>query len=823
MKTKFLFVTFLTFFITSQLLAQWTTITGRGRDIGVSANGTTVWCLGWDAVPGGYSINKWNGSSWERKQGGAIRLDVDPQGNAWCVNFDGLIFKWEGNDWKTLEGRGRDIGVGADGTVWCLGWDIVPGGYSINKWNGSSWQRIHGGAVRIDVDPNGNAWGVNDQGLIFYWKNNDWVTIGGQGRDIGVGANGQVWLVGWNKAGSDYTVHKWTGSYWTNEAGGLTNISVGKDEVWGVNSNGAIVKQNIGKIKEAPLKITVQSMNLSLLDQKQQAIWAKKVDSVSTVPIFGDDCDDTQKTFNKTLVSYARTVVSTNTFADFLRRRMKELYIGCTNDPYANDDFETQYQKVLSACRAPLLIKINCTGGAGNASAGIGTYDNDWRKIPEFSWGGWFQDKSQCAIQNNCTYAPFPWPYTQAAGIIWHELMHQYGYGHGANNSDQNNIAKTACGIPSTNTSWNFQRNTIPYIVGNCIEEILDISHKTCGGLKNCPSSDQIKIVDIVGGNTCSCVTDPVKATASNVQTAWRYCNKCQSMFYDGYNSKGTCSVGGGHSASSYNFILPYNVKESNTIQAQWRFCDQCYNMFFDGYPDKGACAATYRHEELGEHEAEGFNFVLSYNIPENQAAQALWRYCSKCSMMFYNGYPKKGICTKGGEHVASGYNFVLTHDLPTVPPFNSYQKAWRYCTKCFVLYYDGYPQKGTCAGGGGHIAAGYNFNLPHDIPATPNTQAAWRFCRKCNGMFFDGYPQKGACPGTAKRIIYGGHHAQGYNFTLTHDVPSVPPFNTYQAAWRYCSKCKSMFYDGYPQKGVCISGGSHTALGYNFVLNYKP
>lgn len=38
---------------------------------------------------------------------------------------------------------------------------------------------------------------------------------------------------------------------------------------------------------------------------------------------------------------------------------------------------------------------------------------------------------------------------------------------------------------------------------------------------------------------------------------------------------------------------------------------------------------------------------------------------------------------------------------------------GWRFCAKCFSLFYDGYPAKGTCPAGGGHGAAGYNFAIP--------------------------------------------------------------------------------------------------------------
>jgi TIR domain len=94
----------------------------------------------------------------------------------------------------------------------------------------------------------------------------------------------------------------------------------------------------------------------------------------------------------------------------------------------------------------------------------------------------------------------------------------------------------------------------------------------------------------------------------------------------------------------------------------------------------------------------------------------------------------------------------------------------------------------------------------------TEPAQPDWRFCEKCQSMFFDGYPTKGVCPAG------GAHSAQGFNFVLPHDVAS----SLGQPDWRFCQKCQSMFFDGYPTKGVCPAGGAHSAQGFNFVLPYK-
>src|ERR1700733_8996843 len=100
--------------------------------------------------------------------------------------------------------------------------------------------------------------------------------------------------------------------------------------------------------------------------------------------------------------------------------------------------------------------------------------------------------------------------------------------------------------------------------------------------------------------------------------------------------------------------------------QGHWRFCHKCNAMFFNGFPAKGLCAAG------GGHEAQGFNFQLPHDVPENPKAQAHWRFCHKCNDMFFDGFPNKGKCKAGGGHAAQGFNFVLPHVDPDTATFDS-------------------------------------------------------------------------------------------------------------------------------------------------------
>lgn len=143
-------------------------------------------------------------------------------------------------------------------------------------------------------------------------------------------------------------------------------------------------------------------------------------------------------------------------------------------------------------------------------------------------------------------------------------------------------------------------------------------------------------------------------------------------------------------------------------------------------------------------------------------------------------------------------------------------QDAWRRCYKCQVMFYDGFPSKGRCPGGGGHIKSSTeprNFVLTYDVPENPRAQGAWRFCNKCHALFFDGYPQKGVCPAGA------GHFAQGYVFVLPHDF--TPP-SVHQKNWRYCDRCHVMFSDDMRAKSRCPVGGNHHPEGVNFALRFR-
>ena len=143
------------------------------------------------------------------------------------------------------------------------------------------------------------------------------------------------------------------------------------------------------------------------------------------------------------------------------------------------------------------------------------------------------------------------------------------------------------------------------------------------------------------------------------------------------------------------------------------------------------------------------------------------WAHCVKCNLLFFNGNRNdKGSCAGQGEHKAEQVGgadrlYRVTFDDSTGPG----QGEWRFCTKCFALFFGGYPEKrGVCAAdGGNHNAAGYNFFLYHDRPAGRDEEANWRYCNKCQGLFRTANLKASVCPGNSGQA----HVAAGYKFVV--------------------------------------------------------
>lgn len=147
-------------------------------------------------------------------------------------------------------------------------------------------------------------------------------------------------------------------------------------------------------------------------------------------------------------------------------------------------------------------------------------------------------------------------------------------------------------------------------------------------------------------------------------QPGWRFCSKCGVLFFSGAADKGRCAAGGAHMPQGYLFALHFDSRQAGQqrLQYAWRHCEKCRGVFYDGLADKGRCPAG------AGHQAQGLMFGLDFQPPAARH-QPEWRYCEKCKLLFFNGFPEKGRCAAGGAHRAQGYTFHLLYQEASADP----------------------------------------------------------------------------------------------------------------------------------------------------------
>ncbi|MEV4116098.1 hypothetical protein [Nonomuraea sp. NPDC049695] len=160
------------------------------------------------------------------------------------------------------------------------------------------------------------------------------------------------------------------------------------------------------------------------------------------------------------------------------------------------------------------------------------------------------------------------------------------------------------------------------------------------------------------------------------------------------------------------------------------------------------------------------------------QAAQAGWRWCERCSGLWYSLNGTRGGCPAGdildgGHHSTGSGNYILK----TIEDGGRGQSNWRWCGACQGLWYWGNSTFGHCPsqGSSGHTPFGpyptiSSYYLIEDVGNrdSPGGQEQWRWCFKCAGMFFDGNTPgaSGRCPKD------GAHHAVTGGSYVLRQVP---------------------------------------------------
>ncbi|GAA2374613.1 hypothetical protein Cme02nite_03800 [Catellatospora methionotrophica] len=163
--------------------------------------------------------------------------------------------------------------------------------------------------------------------------------------------------------------------------------------------------------------------------------------------------------------------------------------------------------------------------------------------------------------------------------------------------------------------------------------------------------------------------------------------------------------------------------------------------------------------------EGAKFSFAEPTLAIRADLGQVGWRFCQLCSGLFFTGVPgSMGVCTGamiGGGHLAQGFEFVLPHDLPAGPK----EAGWRRCDDCLQLCRPLAGVAGVCPAGSDHSLSGSDFALLRDQPAGSARQPGWRQCGRCAALFFADTPPvgQGKCPAG------GGHTVGPANYAVPH------------------------------------------------------
>jgi hypothetical protein len=231
------------------LATEWADGEATAIDIGVGNDGTR-WI-----VDGEHNVHRNIGGGWENMGlGGASRLDVDPQGNAWVVMQDNSIKAWHPGGWYDIPGAALDIGVGADGSgsVWVIGANPIAKVWLYNPSVEGKWIDMLQDGKRLGVASNGQAYVVREDGTIWHYigardgSNIEWVEVDRslRARDIGLGGP-SIWAVA-----QDGSVHRWSDAVndWQQTSGQAYEISVDQNGyAWAIEAGTRRVLRGIGQ------------------------------------------------------------------------------------------------------------------------------------------------------------------------------------------------------------------------------------------------------------------------------------------------------------------------------------------------------------------------------------------------------------------------------------------------------------------------------------------------------------------------------------------------------------------------------------------------
>jgi hypothetical protein len=94
---------------------------------------------------------------------------------------------------------------------------------------------------------------------------------------------------------------------------------------------------------------------------------------------------------------------------------------------------------------------------------------------------------------------------------------------------------------------------------------------------------------------------------------------------------------------------LPY----AHTLQTEWRWCKKCEGLFFAGNAKNGVCLDGKEHDpsESGH-----------YSMIAAEGGQSGWRRCKSCESLFFGADGRRGQCPAGAKHDPDTTDYTMPH-----------------------------------------------------------------------------------------------------------------------------------------------------------------
>ena len=181
-------------------------------------------------------------------------------------------------------------------------------------------------------------------------------------------------------------------------------------------------------------------------------------------------------------------------------------------------------------------------------------------------------------------------------------------------------------------------------------------------------------VPSMIGSNWPNYVPYSAKIPVVKFQRGWKRCTKCQGLFFGSNNGKCPNDNKTHTEASGENYSLiyePYSdqAQKIPSHQPHWRWCKKCQSLFYfpknmeekAGKPpivvfDHGKCS------EGGMHSREGSS-IYHLKILPSTLTQSQWRWCNKCEALHRVTGSTTGSCYDGRNHRAAGSVYFVPQD----------------------------------------------------------------------------------------------------------------------------------------------------------------